>query len=151
MNCAHAGHGTGDTNTALSIDSNTQVIITAITCSLGFLLLGMLLGALIYHCVAVQRVCKSAPPAPNVYEEVPPSLHFERKCDIDFKDNVAYGHTESDANLQENVAYGHSESDADLQQNIAYGRAESDLELKGNVAYVHAPYMTIDDCRAMHA
>ena len=82
-----------------TLSTASQVIITAIICSLIFLLLGFFLGALSYHCAAVQRdkpklntiSTPSTPPAPVIYEEVSPDSHTERKNDIELNENVAYG------------------------------------------------------------
>ena len=81
-----------------TLSTQSQVIITAIICSVVFLLLGMFLGALFYHCAAVRykRKCNavsihSAPPsasAPVVYEEVSPDSHTGRKNDIELSDYV---------------------------------------------------------------
>ena len=53
----------------------------------------MLLGALIYYCVAVQHVCKPDPPVQVIYDEVPPNLNVERQSDVELKRSVAYGHS----------------------------------------------------------
>ena len=60
---------------------------------MGSLLFGMLLGALIYYCVAVQHVCKPDPPIQVIYDEVPPNLNVERQSDVELESNVAYGHS----------------------------------------------------------
>ena len=84
------------------LSAATQVIITAIVCCLVFLILGMLVGALFHYWVPIRCVCKvkqsssntSTPPAasaPVIYEEVSPDSHSGRKCDIELKDNLAYG------------------------------------------------------------
>ena len=78
------------------------MLVTAIICSLVFFVLGMLAGALFHYWATVRCVCKvkqsssnsPTPPAataPVVYEEVSPDSHSERKCDIELKDNLAYG------------------------------------------------------------
>ena len=93
------GNSTSESDT---LSTASQVLITAITCSVVFLLLGMFLGALFYHCVAVrykQKVsihdCSAPPPpasAPVVLdEEVSPDSHTEREHDIELSENVAYG------------------------------------------------------------
>ena len=70
--------------------------VTAIICSLVFLILGMFLGCLIHHCF-VRHTGKSSNPtppaasAPVVYEEVSPDSHTGRKNDIELNENVAYG------------------------------------------------------------
>ena len=76
-----------------SLSTEIQLLITTITCSLGSLLFGMLLGALIYYCVAVQHVCKPDPPVQVIYDEVPPNLNVERQSDVELESNVAYGHS----------------------------------------------------------
>ena len=92
-----AGPGNSDT-----LSTASQVIITAIICSLVFLLLGMFLGALFYHCAAVKykwklnTISRSTPQntcasAPVIYEEVSPDSHTGRKIDIELNENVAYG------------------------------------------------------------
>ena len=85
------------------LSAATQVLITAIVCSLVFFILGMFVGALFHYWATVRCVCKlfkqsssnsPTPPAataPVVYEEVSPDSHSERKCDIELKDNLAYG------------------------------------------------------------
>ena len=75
--------------------------VTAIICSLVFLILGMFLGGLIHHCIVrykgrFNRLIKSSPTpqptsAPAIYEEVSPDSHTERKNDIELNENVAYG------------------------------------------------------------
>ena len=79
-----------------------QVLITAIVCSLVFFILGMLVGALFHYRATVRCVCKfkqsssnsPTPPAasaPVVYEELSPDSQSGRKCDVELKDNLAYG------------------------------------------------------------
>ena len=80
----------------------SQLIITAVVCSLVFFVLGTFLGALtvLLACLKyVQIIRKSnkskssspTPPAPVVYEEVSPDSHIQRKNDIELNENVAYG------------------------------------------------------------
>ena len=86
----------------LSVSS--QVLITATVCCIALFILGLLVGVLCHHCAIVRCVWKSkqspnnsfTPPAtspPVVYEEVSPDSHSGKKCDIELKDNLAYGHT----------------------------------------------------------
>ena len=100
MKCINmAGPGNSDT-----LSTASQVIITAIICSVVFLLLGMFLGALFYHCAAVRykrkvstHDCSAPPPptsAPAIYEEVSPDSPTGRKKNdniIELNENVAYG------------------------------------------------------------
>ena len=75
--------------------------ITAIACSLVCFTLGVLVGAVLYHCVTVRSsyILKPssspptppAPPTPVIYEEVSPDSHTRRKNDIELNENVAYG------------------------------------------------------------
>ena len=80
----------------------SQVLITAIVCSLVFFILGMLAGALFHYWATVRCVCKfkqssrnsPTPPAaagPVIYDEVSPDSRSEGMCDIELKDNLAYG------------------------------------------------------------
>ena len=84
-----------------ALSSRSQVIITAIICSLVFLLLGMFLGGLIIYCfmrlkdkLKVTSSSRAAPTAsaPAIYEEVSPDSHtVGRKNVIELSENVAYG------------------------------------------------------------
>ena len=83
-----------------ALSSRSQVIMTAIICSLLFLLLGMFLGGLLIYCfMRLKGNLKvtshsPAPPtasAPVIYEEVSPDSHTGRKNDIKLSENVAYG------------------------------------------------------------
>ena len=90
--CIHTGSGN-------TLFTTSQLIITAIVCSLVCLVFGAFIGALIV--LLVQRVkiskklsAESIPPtvsAPVIYEEVSPDSHTERKNDIELNENVAYG------------------------------------------------------------
>ena len=96
--CIHTGSGG-------TLFTTSQLIITAIVCSLVCLVFGAFIGALIVllACLRyVQNIKKSCdltsssptPPAasvPVIYEEVSPDSHTERKNDIELKENVAYG------------------------------------------------------------
>ena len=82
------------------LSAASQVLVTAIACSLFFFILGMLVGALFHYWATVRCVCRlkqsslsnrPVAPAPAVYEEVSSDLHSGRKCDIELKDNLAYG------------------------------------------------------------
>ena len=88
------------------LSTASQVLITAIVCSLVLFVLGMLVGALFHYLATVRCVCKlkqsssnsPAPPAastPVVYEEVSqchaPDSNSGMKSDIELKDNLAYG------------------------------------------------------------
>ena len=81
------------------LSAATQVLITAIVCSLVFFVLGMLVGAIFHYWATVCKIKQSssnsstlpAASAQVVYEEVSPDSHPERKCDIELKDNLAYG------------------------------------------------------------
>ena len=93
---------TGSGNTLFT---TSQLIITAIVCSLVFLVLGAFIGALIVllACLRyVQNIKKSydvtsssptpqVASAPVIYEEVSPDSQSERKNDIELNENVAYG------------------------------------------------------------
>ena len=93
---------TGSGNTLFT---TSQLIITAIVCSLVCLVFGAFIGALIVllACLRyVQNIKKSyvltssspTPPAalaPVIYEEVSPDSHTDRKYDIELNENVAYG------------------------------------------------------------
>ena len=85
------------------LSAATRVLITAIVCSLFFFILGLLVGVLFHYWATVRCECRlkqsstnrptpPAAPAPVVYEEVSPDSHSGRKCDIEVKDNLAYGH-----------------------------------------------------------
>ena len=87
----------GNNNT---LSTRSQVIISTIICSVIFLLLGMFLGALFYHCAAAWYKQKfnttstpSTPPAPVVYKEVSHDSHTKKRNDniIKLSENVAYG------------------------------------------------------------
>ena len=75
-----------------------QVAVTAIICSLVFLIIGLLLGILWHHWLNASRctTCKSkqtldeSSTAPTVYEEVSPDTHSQVKSNIELKENVAY-------------------------------------------------------------
>ena len=96
--CIHTGSGS-------TLFTTSQLIITAIVCSLVCLVFGAFIGALIVLLVClryVQNIKKSyvltssspaplAASAPVIYEEVSPDSHTERKNDIELKENVAYG------------------------------------------------------------
>ena len=98
--CIHTGSGN-------TLFTTSQLIITAIVCSLVCLVFGAFIGALIVL-LACQRyvqnikqsktcdltISSPAPPAasaPVVYEEVSPDSHTGRKNDIELNENVAYG------------------------------------------------------------
>ena len=83
------------------LSSSSQVNITAIICSLVFLLLGMFLGGLLIYCfmrlkgklkVTISSPAAPTASAPAIYEEVPPDSHTDgRKNVIELSENVAYG------------------------------------------------------------
>ena len=80
------------------LSAATQVLITAIVCSLVFFVLGMLVGAIFHYWATVCKIKQSSsnsptPPAasaPVVYEELSPDSQSGRKSDIELKDNLAY-------------------------------------------------------------
>ena len=83
-----------------ALSSRSQVIMTAIICSLVFLLLGMFFGGLLIYCFmrlkGKLKVTSSSPAAPiasapAIYEEVSSDSHTERKNVIELSENVAYG------------------------------------------------------------
>lgn len=76
-------------------------INTIIICSLVCFILGVLVGALVLFCAAVQyvhkfkKIARSTTPITHatiaVYEEVSSNTQKERKNDIEINENVAYG------------------------------------------------------------
>ena len=82
------------------LSAGSQVAITAVVCSLVFLITGMFLGVLCCH-LAITRCTTftakhlagniplpSAAPPPGVYEA---EGHSQVKSDIELEENVAYG------------------------------------------------------------
>ena len=85
------------------LSAGSQVAITAVICSLVFLIIGMLLGILCYHwtitrcttfkskCLAGNSPLPPTTPPPGVYEEVLAERHSQVKNNIELEENVAYG------------------------------------------------------------
>ena len=85
------------------LSAGSQVAITAVICSLVFLIIGMLLGVLCHYLtitrcttfkskhLASNTPLPAAEQCPVVYEEVSPETHSQVKSDIELEENVAYG------------------------------------------------------------
>ena len=85
------------------LSAESQVAITAVICSLVFLIMGMLLGVLCHYLTITRcttfkskHLTSNNPlpptePPPVVYEEMSPETHSQVKSDIELEENVAYG------------------------------------------------------------
>ena len=98
-----------------SSSGSTTVIVVGVVCSLTFLTIGVLLGAVgVYLTLRVRdRLSDShtspSPPPPTVtYEEVGVAPEVKRSQGIQLKSNEAYGpvQTGSQIHTTENTAYG---------------------------------------------